>query len=68
MFSPPVIVIYDYFDKYKSFASGIGMTGHSVAVITILPLLRFLIDEFGWQGTVKYALNSMIILSYNMQY
>ena len=52
MFSPPVVVIYDYFDKYKSFASGIAMCGYSVAVVAMLPLLALLIDFYGWQGSM----------------
>ena len=65
MFSPPIVIIYDYFDKYKSFASGISMCGHSFAVIALFPVLRLLIDELGWRGSLfifaGFVLNGCVL-------
>ena len=52
LFNPPVVIIYDYFDKYKSLASGISMIGHGLSTFIMVALLRYCIDLYGWRGTM----------------
>ena len=52
MFAPPVVIVYEYFEKYKSLASGLSMCGHSCASLAIIPLCRYLIDTLGWRGAM----------------
>ena len=52
LYTPPVVIIYDYFDKYKSLASGIALTGHAIGALTSGPLCRVLIDYYGWRGAM----------------
>ena len=52
MFSPPIVIIYHYFDKYKSLASGISLTGHSLAAFFMVGVCRLSIDHFGWRGAM----------------
>jgi MCP family monocarboxylic acid transporter-like MFS transporter 12 len=52
MFNPPMVVIYEYFDKYKSLASGLSMCGHSLSSFTMVVLYRYSIDYYGWRGAM----------------
>ena len=50
MWSPPFVITYEYFDKYKSLASGLSMCGLSVASFIMIMLYRYSIDVFSWRG------------------
>ena len=52
MWSPVVVIIYEYFDKYKSLASGMTLAGQSVGMIVVGPVCRLLIDHYGWRGAM----------------
>ena len=50
--SAPVVIIYDYFEKYKSLASGIALCGYSLSALFMVGILRFSIDYYGWRGAM----------------
>ena len=52
MFSPAIVIVYEYFDKYKSLASGLSMCGHSLSSFFMVALYRYCIDAFGWRGAM----------------
>ena len=52
MYHPPIVVIYEYFEKFKFLASGLTMCGHSVSAFFMVALYRYSIDTFGWRGAM----------------
>lgn len=40
-----------YFDKRRSFATGLSVCGSGIGTFIFAPLTQFLIDEYGWRGT-----------------
>ena len=49
---PPMVIIYEYFDKYKSLASGLSLCGQSISSFVMVALYRYSIDTFGWRGAM----------------
>ena len=45
-------IVQQYFDRKRSLASGIWLTGNSVGVFLWPPLSQMLIDRFAWQGAL----------------
>ena len=52
MSDPPIVIIYEYFEKYKSLASGLSLCGHSLSSFIMVALYRYSIDTFGWRGAM----------------
>ena len=44
MMTPPVVIIYEYFDKYQTLASGIAVVGQGTSTLVVGPVCRILID------------------------
>ncbi|KAK6623783.1 hypothetical protein RUM44_010639 [Polyplax serrata] len=47
-----VVSIAYWFDKYRTLAIGLGACGTGVGTLIYAPLTQFLIEEYGWRGTV----------------
>lgn len=47
-----VVSIAYWFDKYRTLAIGLGACGTGVGTFVYAPLTQFLIEEYGWKGTV----------------
>jgi len=47
-----VVALQKYFDRWRALATGIFMTGVSVGVFAIPPLLQTFIASYGWQGAM----------------
>lgn len=41
-----------YFEKYRSVAVGIGVSGSGLGTFVFAPLVAFLNQEYGWRGTL----------------
>ena len=52
MFLASVVVVGFYFEKNRGIAATLAMCGSSVGMAVIAPLTRFLLDKYGWQGSV----------------
>ncbi|XP_066299403.1 monocarboxylate transporter 12-like [Branchiostoma lanceolatum] len=52
MYSPSLAMIGRYFDKRHATANGIAVCGAGVGIFALPPLFQFLIDEFGWRGSL----------------
>lgn len=51
-----VVIVAYYFDKKRSFATGISVCGSGIGTFLFPPLIQFLIDQYGWrQCTVILA-------------
>lgn len=46
-----VVIVAYYFDKRRSFATGLSVCGSGIGTFLFAPLTQFLIDEYGWRGT-----------------
>ncbi|XP_033635137.1 monocarboxylate transporter 13-like [Asterias rubens] len=52
MLSSGMIIISQYFKTRFAIANGIAVAGVNVGQIMFTPLFRFLIDTYGWRGTM----------------
>ncbi|CAH1277592.1 SLC16A12 [Branchiostoma lanceolatum] len=66
MYSPSLAMIGRYFDKRHATANGIAVCGAGVGIFALPPLFQFLIDEFGWRGSLVIVGAS--ILSFGVFY
>ncbi|OWF41161.1 Monocarboxylate transporter 12 [Mizuhopecten yessoensis] len=51
-FSPSVVMIADYFNKYRSTASGISLAGGGLGGMFFPYLIRYLLTEYGLHGAL----------------
>ncbi|KAL3847658.1 hypothetical protein ACJMK2_018559 [Sinanodonta woodiana] len=52
IFGNGLIMLGNYFSKYRSIANGIGLSGASVGQFAVPPLLQFFLDTYGLKGTL----------------
>jgi MFS transporter, MCT family, solute carrier family 16 (monocarboxylic acid transporters), member 9 len=45
-----VVIVAYYFDKKRSFATGISVCGSGIGTFIFPPIIQYLITEFGWRG------------------
>ncbi|XP_065164222.1 uncharacterized protein [Atheta coriaria] len=46
-----VVIVAYYFDKRRSFATGLSVCGSGIGTFIFAPLTQALITEYGWRGT-----------------
>ncbi|XP_045478236.1 monocarboxylate transporter 12-like [Harmonia axyridis] len=46
-----VVIVAYYFEKRRSFATGLAVCGSGIGTFIFAPLIQFLLDEYGWRGT-----------------
>lgn len=46
-----VVIVAYYFDKRRSFATGLSVCGSGIGTFLFAPLTQIMIDEYGWRGT-----------------
>lgn len=46
-----VVIVAYYFDKRRSFATGLSVCGSGIGTFIFAPLTQMLIKEYGWRGT-----------------
>ncbi|KAK8756395.1 hypothetical protein V5799_000901 [Amblyomma americanum] len=47
-----VVVLNRYFDKYRATASGLNFSGAALSSVLLPPIIRWLLDAYGLQGTM----------------
>ncbi|KAF2362374.1 Major facilitator superfamily [Trinorchestia longiramus] len=50
--APSILIVNKYFDKRRAFASGICMSGNAFGGFIIPPVVEFLLQEYGFRGTL----------------
>lgn len=45
-----VVIVAYYFDKRRSFATGISVCGSGIGTFIFPPIIQYLIAEYGWRG------------------
>ncbi|KAG8253017.1 hypothetical protein J6590_044010 [Homalodisca vitripennis] len=46
-----VVIVAYYFDKRRSFATGLSVCGSGIGTFVFAPVTQFLLAEYGWRGT-----------------
>lgn len=46
-----VVIVAYYFDKRRSFATGLSVCGSGIGTFIFAPLTQWLLAEYGWRGT-----------------
>ena len=46
-----VVIVAYYFDKRRSFATGLAVCGSGIGTFVFAPLTQVLLDTYGWRGT-----------------
>lgn len=49
-FPPTVYIVTSYFSKRRGLANGLCISGSALGSIILPPVLRYLLDEFGYRG------------------
>lgn len=50
-FVAAVVIVAYYFDKKRSFATGLSVCGSGIGTFIFAPLTQYLLAEYGWRGT-----------------
>ena len=65
VYVPAVIAVGFYFEKKRALATGIAVCGSGVGTFVFAPLNTFLLEEYGWRGTLLIqviAVNSIVAI------
>ncbi len=46
-----IVIVAYYFEKRRSFATGLSVCGSGIGTFIFPPFIDFLIEEYGWRGT-----------------
>lgn len=46
-----VVIVAYYFDKRRSFATGLAVCGSGIGTFIFAPFIQYLLNEYGWRGT-----------------
>ncbi|XP_052104355.1 monocarboxylate transporter 12-like isoform X2 [Mytilus californianus] len=52
IFLSTLVCVGQHFEKRRSFALGISVSGSGVGTFVFAPVVRILIDEYGWRGAI----------------
>lgn len=47
-----VVIVAYYFEEKRSMATGLAVSGSGIGTMIFAPLTRYLLNEYGWRGTV----------------
>ncbi|XP_043261785.1 uncharacterized protein LOC122402773 isoform X1 [Colletes gigas] len=50
-FVAAVVIVAYYFDKKRSFATGLSVCGSGIGTFIFAPVTQYLLAEYGWRGT-----------------
>ena len=50
-FVAAVVIVAYYFDKRRSFATGLSVCGSGIGTFIFAPVTQYLLAEYGWRGT-----------------
>ncbi|XP_041373564.1 uncharacterized protein LOC121386626 [Gigantopelta aegis] len=52
IYLPAIVSVANYFEKRRSFATGLAVCGSGFGTFIFAPLTKWLLDEYGWKGTI----------------
>ena len=53
-YTPAIVVVGYYFDKYRTVASGIASVGAGVGMMSFPPLIQFFMDYYSWREIMVF--------------
>ena len=51
---PSLVMIANYFDKKRSFATGIATAGSNIGALSLAPLQQVIVDSIGWRNCYRF--------------
>ncbi|XP_060638865.2 monocarboxylate transporter 13-like [Anolis sagrei] len=52
VFSPSIAAVSCYFNKHRSLATGLAVSGAGISSLAFSPLFQYLLDVYGWRGAL----------------
>ncbi|XP_046542426.1 monocarboxylate transporter 12-like [Haliotis rubra] len=52
IYLPAIVSVANYFEKKRAFATGLAVCGSGFGTFILAPFTKWMIDEFGWKGTI----------------
>lgn len=60
---PALVMVAYYFDKKRSFATGIAASGSNLGALGLAPLQQLIVDSFGWRNCYRFLSGLALIIS-----
>lgn len=52
IYLPAIVIVTNYFEKRRAFATGLAVCGSGCGTFIFAPLSKWLLDNFGWKGAI----------------
>uniref|UniRef100_A0A8C5RS54 Monocarboxylate transporter 13 n=1 Tax=Laticauda laticaudata TaxID=8630 RepID=A0A8C5RS54_LATLA len=53
VFTPSVAAVSQYFDRRRTLAMGLAVSGAGVSSLAFCPFFQYLVDSYGWRGALQ---------------
>ena len=60
---PALVMVAYYFDKKRSFATGIATSGSNLGALGLAPLQQVIVDAFGWRNCYRFLSGLALIIT-----
>ena len=60
---PALVMVAYYFDKKRSFATGIATSGSNLGALGLAPLQQVIVDAFGWRNCYRFLGGLALVIS-----
>ena len=60
---PALVMVAYYFDKRRSFATGIATSGSNLGALGLAPLQQVIVDSFGWRNCYRFLSGLALLVS-----
>jgi len=60
---PALVMVAYYFDKKRSFATGIATSGSNLGALGLAPLQQVIVDSFGWRNCYRFLSGLALVIT-----
>ena len=60
---PALVMVAYYFDKKRSFATGIATCGSNLGALGLAPLQQVIVDSYGWRNCYRFLSGLAIVIT-----
>jgi len=60
---PALVMVAFYFDKKRSFATGVATSGSNLGALGLAPLQQVVVDSFGWRNCYRFLSGLALLIS-----
>ena len=60
---PALVMVAYYFDKKRSFATGIATSGSNLGALGLAPLQQLVVDSFGWRNCYRFLSGLSLVIA-----